>query len=255
MNEEEAKYLLLNYRRNVDEAKYLFLNYRRNEDEAKYLFPNYRRNEDEAKYLFLNYLRNEDEAKYSFLNYLRNEDEAKYSFLNYRWFAIATQCSTVSVSYLATVKERKGEVDRSPFHNFSHLPGKGWGGGRERWTAHRSAVSLSYLAGVEEEEGRGGPLTVPQYHYPTWWGLSKRKGEVDHLPFRTLTILPGGGWGGGRESWTTYPSAPSLSYLAGVEEEEGRVGPLTLPHPHYPTWRGLSRRKGEVDRSPFRSIR
>ncbi len=57
------------------------------------------------------------------------------------------------------------------------------------------------------------------------------------------------------ERWTAHRSALLLSYLAGVEQEEGRGGPLTLPHDHYPTWRGLSRRKGEVDRSPFRSIR
>jgi hypothetical protein len=64
---------------------------------------------------------------------------------------------------------------------------------RRKETAQRPAVSLSYLARVEEEEGRGGPLNIPQYHYPTWQGLRRRKGEVDRSPFRNFTIPPGEG--------------------------------------------------------------
>ncbi len=56
-----------------------------------------------------------------------------------------------------------------------------------------TVLSLSYLERVEEEEGRGGLLTVPQYHYPTWRGLRRRKGEVDRSQFRNITILPGEG--------------------------------------------------------------
>jgi hypothetical protein len=61
------------------------------------------------------------------------------------------------------------------------------------WTTHHSATLLSHLSGVEEEEGRGGPLTIPQYHYPTWRGLRRRNGEVNSSLFRNITIPPGGG--------------------------------------------------------------